>query len=79
MCFLIQENSKPSNIVAARDAEIRVSSDEREKAIVGLTHFLRDSCKTLQDASKYITMWIDFFKEMHEHTERAMKVIVEKH
>ncbi|XP_017696808.2 kinesin-like protein KIN-12E isoform X2 [Phoenix dactylifera] len=80
--ILMQENVKLSNLVTARDAETSVLSDEWEKAIIDLTQFLLDGCKSLEDASQYIESIVNSFPQgnawINEHVERAIKVFVEK-
>lgn len=80
--ILMQENVKLSNLVAARDAETSALSDEWEKAIIDLTEFLLDGCKSLEDASQYIESIVDSFPQgnawISEHVERTIKVFVEK-
>lgn len=62
--------------------EIRVFSDEWEKAVIDLTHFLLDGCKSLEDATQYIESIVNSFPQgntwINQHVERAIKVSVEK-
>nr|XP_019705878.1 kinesin-like protein KIN-12E isoform X1 [Elaeis guineensis] len=80
--ILMQENVKLSNLVAARDAETSALSDEWEKALIDLTEFLLDGCKSLEDASQYIESIVNSFPQgnawINEQVERAIKVFVEK-
>lgn len=82
LSFLIQENVKLSNFVAMRDAELSALSYEWEKAIIDLTTFLVDGCRSLDDASDYVESVVESFPLkttcISEHVERAIKVFIEK-
>ncbi|ONK63044.1 uncharacterized protein A4U43_C07F10830, partial [Asparagus officinalis] len=79
---LIQENIELSNLVSLRDAEISALSYEWEKAIIDLTTFLVDGCRSLDDASECIENVVESFPLkstcINEHVERAIKVFIEK-
>ncbi|XP_020108284.1 kinesin-like protein KIN-12E isoform X1 [Ananas comosus] len=80
--ILTRENSKFRDLVAAKEAEIAALSEEWEKAIVDLSSFLLDGCKSLEDASEHIgnvvklcphkNLWVN------EQFERAVKMNIEK-
>ena len=82
LSFLIQENVKLSNLASVRETEISALSYEWEKAIIDLTTFLIDGCRSLDDASDYIESVVESFPLkstcINEHVERAIKVFMEK-
>ncbi|XP_010276535.1 PREDICTED: kinesin-like protein KIN-12C isoform X2 [Nelumbo nucifera] len=80
--FMTQENTRLRNIIASKEEEIRSLSDEWEKAILDLTSFLIDGCKSLEDASNQIEKISVSFPQgiicISEHVERAASILIEK-
>uniref|UniRef100_A0A0D9X1Z9 Kinesin motor domain-containing protein n=1 Tax=Leersia perrieri TaxID=77586 RepID=A0A0D9X1Z9_9ORYZ len=80
--IMAEESNKLSEIIVAKDVEIATLSEEWESAIVDLTSFLTDGCRSLDDAYQNIDNMINSFPynnhSVSEHVEKAMKVSIEK-
>ncbi|KAM0954567.1 putative plus-end-directed kinesin ATPase [Dioscorea sansibarensis] len=82
LCFLLHENIRLSDLVAARDAEISAVSEEWERAIIDLTSLLVDGYLSLEDAHDHIGSAMESFPQRHAwingRVERAIKALIEK-
>ncbi|XP_039128058.1 kinesin-like protein KIN-12E isoform X2 [Dioscorea cayenensis subsp. rotundata] len=82
LCYLLQENIRLSDLVAAKDAEISAVSEEWERAIIDLTSLLVDGYQSLEDAHDHIGSVIESFPQRHAwingRVERAIKALIEK-
>ncbi|KAG8079583.1 hypothetical protein GUJ93_ZPchr0007g3950 [Zizania palustris] len=82
LVIMSEERTKLSEIIVAKDAEIASLSEEWEAAIVDLTSFLTDGCRSLDDAYQNIDNMINSFPYINhsvsEHVEKAMKASIEK-
>ncbi|CAM0906969.1 unnamed protein product [Alopecurus aequalis] len=79
---MAEESARLAEILVAKDVEIASLSEEWEVAIVDLTSFLTDGCRSLDDAYQNIDNMISSFpysnNSVSEHVEKAMKVSIEK-
>uniref|UniRef100_A0ACD5WNF8 Uncharacterized protein n=1 Tax=Avena sativa TaxID=4498 RepID=A0ACD5WNF8_AVESA len=79
---MAEESAKLAEIIVVKDVEIASLSEEWEAAIVDLTSFLTDGCRSLDDAYQNIDNMISSFpysnNSVSEHVEKAMKVSIEK-
>jgi kinesin family protein 15 len=79
---MAEESARLAEIIVAKDVEIASLSEEWEAAIVDLTSFLTDGCRSLDDAYQNIDNMISSFpysnNSVSEHVEKAMKVSIEK-
>ncbi|KAH7676329.1 Plus-end-directed kinesin ATPase protein [Dioscorea alata] len=82
LCYLLQENIRLSDLVAAKDAEISAVSEEWERAIIDLTSLLVDGYQSLEDAHDHIGSVMESFPQRHAwingRVERAIKALIEK-
>ncbi|XP_024313758.1 kinesin-like protein KIN-12E isoform X3 [Brachypodium distachyon] len=82
LVIMAEESTKLAEIIVAKDVEIASLSEEWEVAIVDLTSFLTDGCRSLDDAYQNIDNMINSFpyssNSVSEHVEKAMKVSIEK-
>lgn len=79
---MAEESARLAEIIVAKDVQIASLSEEWEMAIVDLTSFLTDGCRSLDDAYQNIDNMISSFpysnNTVSEHVEKAMKVSIEK-
>ncbi|EMS54989.1 Kinesin-like protein KIF15 [Triticum urartu] len=82
LVIMAEESARLAEIIVAKDVEIASLSEEWEVAIVDLTSFLTDGCRSLDDAYQNIDNMISSFpysnNSVSEHVEKAMKVSIEK-
>ncbi|KAF5191840.1 Kinesin-like protein kin-12c, partial [Thalictrum thalictroides] len=80
--FLSKENSRLRNIIGTKDDEFRMSTEKWEKALLELTSFLVDGCRSLEDASEHIGSIANSFPEkkglISDQVERAANCFLEK-
>lgn len=82
LVIMAEESTRLTEIIVSKDVEIASLSEEWEAAIVDLTSFLTDGCRSLDDAYQNIDNMISSFpysnNSVSEHVEKAMKVSIEK-
>ncbi|KAI5008252.1 hypothetical protein ZWY2020_009300 [Hordeum vulgare] len=82
LVIMAEESARLAEIIVAKDVEIASLSEEWEVAIVDLTSFLTDGCRSLDDAYQNFDNMINSFpysnNSVSEHVEKAMKVSIEK-
>ncbi|KAJ4955937.1 hypothetical protein NE237_012720 [Protea cynaroides] len=80
LCSLTQENTGLRSMIASGEDAIKALSEEWEKATLGLTNFLLEGGKSLEDASNHIeSISMSFPRRIiNEQAQRAAKVFLEK-
>ncbi|KAI3920526.1 hypothetical protein MKX01_000865 [Papaver californicum] len=82
LCLTTEENTRLRYIISTREDEMKVLTEEWEKATLELTAFIADGCRSLGDASDQVREIANSFPEskvwISEHVEMAAKSFLEK-
>ncbi|RZC52990.1 hypothetical protein C5167_011845 [Papaver somniferum] len=82
LCLTTEENMRLRNSLSTREDEMKVLTEEWEKATLELTAFITDGCRSLEDASDQVRVIANSFPEsevwISEHVEMAAKSFLEK-
>ncbi|KAI3977284.1 hypothetical protein MKX01_030910 [Papaver californicum] len=82
LCLATEENMRLRNSISTREVEMKVLTEEWEKATLELTAFIADGCISLEVASDQVRVIADSFPEskvwISEHVEMAAKSFLEK-
>ncbi|KAI3842968.1 hypothetical protein MKX03_020621 [Papaver bracteatum] len=82
LCLTTEENMRLRNSLSTREDEMKVLTEEWEKATLELTAFITDGCRSLEDASDQVRVIANSFPEsevwISEHVEMAARSFLEK-